>query len=103
MRGRIYTDREGDHPGENDGNERHQNREKQTVADDIADRQLIFERIAEVALEKAADPEKITRDWWFVEAVFLSQEVDPAHIGAFTLRLQLGDIVTEVVAGRQID
>ena len=84
-------------------NERQHDGQDQPVADHGRDRQVEFERVAEVADEEAGDPAQVLLPQRLVEAVLLAQERDLLRIDRFALRLQLGDVALEVVARRQLD
>ena len=76
VRRRIDADRKGDQPGEDDGDEGNEHGQPQPVADDVADRQLVFEGIAEIAVQHAGDPVEVADHRRLVETVFLAQHLD---------------------------
>ncbi|MNT38571.1 hypothetical protein D3C72_1747730 [compost metagenome] len=103
MRGGVDADGEGDQPGEDDGDEGDEDRQPEPVADDGADGQLVFEGIAEIALQHTGEPMDISQQRRLIEAIFLPQRFDLLHVDAFALRPDLCDIALEIVAGRQLD
>jgi hypothetical protein len=99
----IDPDRERHHPGEQDGGEGDDERQEQTVADHRVDRQVVLERVAEVAAKQTAQPDQILLPPGAVEAVDLAQVLDLLALDVLALGLQLGDVAGQVVAGRQLD
>ena len=59
---RVDADREGDDPGEEHGRKCDDHRQPEAVADDLADGKLVFEGIAEIALQKAPHPIAVLLD-----------------------------------------
>ena len=100
---RIHAYRKRHDPGKNYGRERDDKGKQQTVADDVADRHVIFERIPHIALQHAQQPHAILLDHWLVEPVLLAEEFDLLDVGAFSLRLQFGNISGEVIAWWQLN
>ena len=99
----VDADRERHRPGEQDGRERHDDGQEHAVADHGADRHVVLEGVAEVALEQAAQPDQVLLPPGPVEAVDPAQILDLLALDALALGLQLGHVGLEVVAGRQLD
>jgi hypothetical protein len=111
-RGGIKTDREGDRPGEENDREIEDEGEEQAIADYVLHRQVMLEGPAEIALDEArkavfagphADPDRVLLEEGLVEPVLLAQELRLFHRRLVALALQLGDLVGEEVARRQLD
>jgi hypothetical protein len=102
VRRRVDADREGDEIGEDDGGDRDDDRQVHLVADDGADRQVVLEGIAEIALQQPADPIEVLQPVRLVEAVLRLEERDLLEIDRLALALQLGNVGREVVARRQL-
>ena len=100
---RIDPDRERHHPGEQDGREGDDEGQQQPVADHRADRQVVLERVAEIAAEQAAEPDQVLLPPRLVEAVELAQVLELVALDALALGLQLGHVAGQVVARRQLD
>lgn len=103
VRGGIEADREGDDPGEDDGDEGDEDREPQAVADDVTHRQFVLEGVTEIALEHSRHPVDVTQERRLVEAILLPQRLNLLHVDAFALRPDLGDVALEIIARRQLD
>ena len=101
--GGIDPDRERHRPGEQDRRERDDEGQEHAVADHRVDRQVVFEGVAEVAAEQAAEPDQVLLPPRPVEAVDLAQVLDLLALDALALGLQLGDVALEIVARRQLD
>ena len=101
--GRIDRDRERDDPGEEDGGEGDHEGQEDPVADHLADRAVILERVAEIAVQQAPGPVEILLPHRPIEAVERRADTRSCRLGALALRLQLGQHGAEIVAGRQLD
>ncbi len=103
VRRRVDADREGDDIGEDDGCHRDDDGEEQAIADDVANRQVVGEGVAEIALQQAGHPVEILFPDRLVETVLRLEEGDLLQIDSLALALQFGDVGGEVIARRQLD
>ena len=98
MRRRIERDGEADDPDEEDRRDRDDHGQQQLVADDLGDRQAVFEAVAHVAVQQPADPGQVLHDEGLVEPVFGADGGDARGIDRRALAAQLLDIGGEIVA-----
>ncbi len=103
MRGGIDADRERDDVDEEHRDEIQNHRQEQPVADHVGDRLVVFEGIAEIAVQEPGDPDEVLLPHRLIEAVLLAQERDLLVGDALAHRLDLGDVGGEVVARRKLD
>src|SRR5215469_5441320 len=59
MSGRIHPDREGDKIGEKDRHKRDEKGQKKAIAYDLRNRQIVGERVSEIAAQKPPDPVEV--------------------------------------------
>ena len=101
--GRIDPDRKGNHPCKQDGGNRHEEGQEHAVAHHFRHRQVVFERITEVAPEHAEQPGQVLLVGRAVHPELLAQKLDALPVHPFALGLQLHHVGGQVVAGRQLD
>ncbi|MNY23358.1 hypothetical protein D3C86_1570220 [compost metagenome] len=100
VRGGIDADWKSEDPGDDDGDEGHQNRQPQAVSNHIADRQLIFEGITEITDEHAGRPAEIADRCRLIEAIADAQLLDFGKVRRFAHGTQLCDVAFEIIARR---
>ena len=101
--GGVDPDGKGDDPGEHDGREREQEGQEQPIPDHLADREVVFERVAEVPLQHPQHPGRVLLRHRAVQAVLPAQELDLLLRHPLAGGLQLGDVGREVVALGKLD
>ena len=99
----IHSDGECYDPGHYNSHEGNQNRQPHPVADNLADRQLVFKRITEVALKHADDPVKVAHDRRLIEAIFGAERFELIEVDAFALRSHFCCVAFEIVSRRQFN
>ena len=75
MRGRIDADRKRHDVDEEHREEIQHQRQEQPVADHVRDRLVVFEGVAEVALQQPGHPDEVLLPERLIEAVLLAQEL----------------------------
>lgn len=103
MGGGINADGESHQIGEDDGADGDDHGQEQPVADDLRDREVVFEGVTEIPLGHTGDPHQVLLDQRFVEAILPAQEIEFFLVDGFTLTPQFVDQRRQIVARRQLD
>jgi len=103
VRGGIDANRERHDVDEHDREEIQHQREEQPVADHVRHRLVVLERVAQVAVQQAGDPDEVLLPERLIETVLLAQEGDLLVRHLLSHGLDLGHVGGEIVTGRQLD
>src|SRR5690606_9447129 len=99
---RVNSDWKSNQPGQQNGCEGNQDGQENAAADEIRDRHLVLERIAEITLQHAGKPDEISLDRMLVEPIFPLQKLNLAFVDALPLSLELSHVAFEIIAGWQL-